>query len=154
MFVIWDKLGKWKPVILSVWCITCYCLVTSFTVVTEDAIICYSPTHPGGIEYPYSDIERIKAGVGQKDFTFLQHERKGEFYYQIELDGKTITFLTGVISNDEIERYNEHAYLYFEEFDQKLVSLGVAKESDSTGYENINMEQEYVDRFYRILENK
>ena len=57
-------------------------------------------------------------------------------------------------SNSKIARYEEHTYLYFEEFDQKLVGLGIPKESDSTGYENISMDQEYVDRFRRILENK
>ena len=90
----------------------------------------------------------------QKDFTFLQHERKGEFYYQIELDGKSIIFLTGVTANDKIERYDEHTYLWFEEFDQKLVDLGIPKESDSAGYENIDMDQEYIDRFLRILGNR
>ena len=154
MFVVWDKLGKWKTVFLMVWVVLYYCFVTSFTVVTEDAIICHSPIHPMGVAYSYSDIEKIKAGVGQKDFTFQEHERKGQFFYQIELDGKTITFLTGVTSNDAIERYNEHTYLWFEEFDQKLVELGIPKESDSTGYEMIEMDKEYVERFYRILENK
>lgn len=153
VFAVWDKLGKWKPVFLMVWVVLYYCFVTSFIVVTEDAIICHSPIHPTGVAYSYSDIKKIATGVGQKDFTFLQHERKGEFYYQIELDGKTITFLTGVTSNDEIERYNEHTYLWFEEFDQKLVELGIPKESDSTGYETIEMDEEYVERFLRILQN-
>ena len=62
--------------------------------------------------------------------------------------------MTGGSSNDEIERYNEHTYLWFEEFDQKLVELGIPKESYSVGYETIEMDEEYVERFYRILENK
>lgn len=154
LVAIWNAAGKWKPLVLGVWCVAYYCFVTSFTVVTEDAIICHSPIHPMGVVYSYSDVEKITAGVGQKDFTFLEHERKGEFYYQIELDGKTITFMTGGSSNDEIERYNEHTYLWFEEFDQKLVELGIPKESYSVGYETIEMDEEYVERFYRILENK
>ena len=71
----------------------------------------------------------------------------------VVLDGKTITFMTDSSSNSEITRYEEHTYLYFEEFDQKLVEMGIPKESDSTGYENISMDQEYIDRFLRILEN-
>lgn len=151
---VWNKLGKWKAVVVVVWFLGYYCCVTSFTVVMEDAIICHSPIHPRGVEYSLPDIKKITTGVGQKDFTFLQHERKGEFYYQIELDGKSITFLTGVTANDKIERYDEHTYLWFEEFDQKLVDLGIPKESDSAGYENIDMDQEYIDRFLRILENR
>ena len=154
VFIVWDKLGKWKPLVLGVWCVAYYCFVTSFTVVTEEAIICHSPIQPLGVVYSYSDVEKITAGVGQKDFTFQQHERKGEFYYKIELDGKTITFLTSINSNHAIERYDEHSYLCLEEFDQKLVELGIPKISDSTGYETIEMDEEYVERFYRILENR
>ncbi len=154
VFAVWDKLGKWKPLVLGALCVAYYCFVTSFTVVTEDAIICHSPIHPMGVTYSYSDVDKITAGVGQKDFTYFQHERKGQFYYKIELDGKEIVFINAETSNSEIERYNEHTYLWLEEFDQKLVELGVQKESDSTGYEAIQLDQEYVDRFHRILENK
>ena len=153
LFEIWSAIGKWKVPFVIVWVILFYCCVTSFTVVTEESIICHSPIHPTGVKYSYSEVEKITAGVGQKTFTFSEHERKGNFFYQIELDGKTITFLTGGTWNEEIERYNEHTYLWLEEFDQKLVELGIPKESDTTGYENIEMDQEYVDRFYRILEN-
>lgn len=151
---VWNKLGKWKVVVAVLWFTMYYCCVTSFTVVTEDSIICHSPIHPMGISYEYSDVEKINTGVGQKMLTFLQHKRKGQFYYQIELDGKTIIFLTGSSTNDGIERYNEHTYLWFEEFDQKLVEIGIPKEGDATGCEYISMDQEYVDRFVRIIENK
>ena len=151
---IWRKIGKWKYAVLGTAVISLYVFLTSFTVVTEDAIICYSPIHPTGISYSYSDVEKITTGVGQKKLTFKAYKRKGEFFYQIELDGKTITFMTDSSSNSEIARYEEHTYLYFEEFDQKLMKLGIPKESDATGYENISMDQEYVDRFLRILENK
>lgn len=154
VFVVWDKLGKWKPFVIGVWCVSYYCFVTSFTVVTEDAVICHSPIHPMGVEYSYSDIEKITAGVGQKTFTFFQQERKGQFYYKIELDGKEIVFLNAETSNSDIERYNEHTYLWLEEFDQKLVELGIPKESDSIGYENIQMDQKYIDCFLRILQNR
>ena len=151
---IWRKIGKWKYAVIGAAVVALYVFLTSFTVVTEDAIICHSPLHPTGISYSYSDVEKITAGVGQKKLSFKAHERKGEFFYQIELDGKTITFMTDSSSNSEIVSYEEHTYLYFEEFDQKLVDLGIPKESDSTGYENISMDQEYIDRFLRILENQ
>ena len=151
---LWKAIGKWKPVVVIVWLVLFYCCVTSFTVVTEDAIICHSPIHPTGVEYSYSDVDRITAGVGQKTASFIHYERKGNFYYIVEMDGKEIVFTTGASSNDAIERYNEHTYLWLEEFDQKLVELGIPKISDSTGYEMIEMDEEYVERFHRILENK
>ena len=151
---LWRRIGKWKIAVIAIVFVAFYCCATSFTVVTEDAIICHSPMHPRGVKYSYSDVEQITAGVGQKKLTFEEHNRKGKFFYQIRLDGKIITFLTDCSSNDEIERYNEHTHLWFEEFDQKLVELGIPKESDSKGYEDIDMGEEYVERFRRILENK
>ena len=150
----WSLLGKWKIAVIAVVLFAFYCCVTSFTVVTECEIICHSPIHPMGVRYSYSDVEKITVGVGQEILSFEPHKRKGEFFYQIVLDGKTITFMTDGTANSEIERYNEHTYLWYEEFDQKLVDLDIPKESDSTGYENISMGEEYVERFYRILENK
>ena len=151
---IWSLLGKWKIAVIAVILFIFYCCVTSFTVVTEREIVCHSPIHPMGVRYSYLDVEKITAGVGQEILSFEPHKRKGEFFYQIVLDGKTITFMTDGTANSEIERYNEHTYLWYEEFDQKLVDLDIPKESDSTGYENISMGEEYVERFYRILENK
>ncbi len=150
---LWRRIGKWKIAVVALVFVAFYCCATSLTVVTEDSIICHSPMYPRGVKYSYSDVEQITTGVGQKKLTFEEHNRKGKFFYQIRLDGKTITFLTDCSSNDAIERYNEHTYLWFEEFDQKLVELGVPKESDSRGCEDIDMGEEYVERFYRILEN-
>ena len=150
---LWSHMGKWKYAVVAAVLLALYICATSFTVVTEDAIICHSPIHPTGVSYSYSDVEKITAGVGQKRLTRKEYERKGRFFYQINLDGKIITFTTSASSNGEIERYVEHTYLWFEEFDQKLVDLGIPKESDSAGYENIEMDQEYIDRFYHILEN-
>lgn len=151
---IWNHLGKWKWTAIVAVMLALYCCVTSFTVVTEDAIICHSPIHPMGVEYSYSDVEQITTGIGKETFTFQVHKRKGEFYYQIKLDDKTITFMTDASSNGEIERYDEHTYLWYEEFDERLVELGIPKYGDTTGYENLSLDQEYVDRFIRIIENK
>lgn len=153
VFWLWNFLGKWKFAGIGVILVFFYICVMNFTVVTENSIICHSAICPRGEKYSYLDIEEIVAGVGQETFAFEEYKRKGSFYYQIKLDGKTITFTTADSSNGEIERYAKHTYLWFEEFDQKLVNLGIPKQSDSTGYENIGLDQEYVDRFLRILEN-
>ena len=78
---IWRKIGKWKYAVIGAAVVALYVFLTSFTVVTEDAIICHSPLHPTGISYSYSDVKKITAGVGQKKLSFKAHERKGEFCY-------------------------------------------------------------------------
>ncbi len=153
ILLIWNLLKKWRPIVILVWLIALYGCLTNFTAVTADKIICYSPLHPAGVAYEYSDVESIKTGFGNKNLSIAEYKKKGSFFYQIELDGKTITFhVPG--TNEDIQRYEEHTYLELEEFDQALVGLGIPKEADKEGLENCDFDQEYVDRFLRIIELK
>ena len=77
ILLFWNHLGKWRPVVILAWLIAMYCCVTNFTAVTSDQIICYSPTHPLGIAYNYSDVTSIKAGFGDKHFAIADYKKKG-----------------------------------------------------------------------------
>lgn len=153
LLYLWNHLGKWRPIAITVWLIALYCCLTNFTAVTPKQIICYSPWHPSGIEYEYSDVESIKTGFGNKNISIAEYKKKGNFFYQIELKGKTITFHAPGV-NENIQRYVEHTYLELEEFDQDLVGLSIPKEAEKKGWENCDFDQEYVDRFLRIIEHK
>lgn len=150
---IWNHMGKWKFTVIAVWILAMYCCMTNFTVVTEDKIICHSPLDPAGIEYKYSDVESINTGFGDKYLSIAEYKRKGNFFYQIQLDGKIITFHVPDVNYD-IDRYVEHTYLELEEFDRALMELEIPKKADKEGYENCDFDKEYVDRFLRIIESK
>lgn len=147
---IWNRIGKWKPLVTGLWIFGIYCCITNFTVVTENKIICHSPTHPSGISYSYADVEKIVTGFGTKRFAFVEYHKRGNFYYQISIDGKDIVFQTPSVN----ESIYEDSYLELEEFDQKLVALGIAKTSSVKGEEYCDLDQRYVDRFVRIIQNK
>lgn len=149
---IWNHLGKLRPAAILLWVIVLYCCITSVTYVRENDIVYHSPIHPMGIVYDYSQIEKINTGFGNKNFAIVEYKKKGNFYYRITVDGKKITF-HGPYVNEEIERY-EDSYLELEEFDQRLVALGIEKESSSDGYENCELNSRYVKRFVRIIELK
>ena len=153
ILLIWNLLKKWRLLVIFAWLIALYCCITNFTAVTPDKIICYSPLQPVGVAYEYSDVEALKTGFGNKNFSIAEYKKKGNFFYQIELDNQTITFHAPGI-NEDIQRYAEHTYLELEEFDQALVGLGIPKESDKEGWENCDFDQEYVERFLRIIEFK
>ena len=106
-----------------------------------------------GTTYEYSQIEEINTGFGNENFAIAEYKKKGNFFYQIKLDGKTITFHCPSV-NEEIERYQEDSYLELEEFDQKLVNLGVPKRADESGYENCDLDEIFVERFLRIIRLK
>lgn len=150
---LWNALGKFKWAAIFVWLIAVYCCITSVTFVTEDTIIYHSPIQPMGVAYDYSDIEKITTGFGDGNFSFVEYKKKGSFYYQLEADGKTMIFHQPT-TNEDIERYVNDTYLELEEFDQRLIDFDIPKERDSNGYENCYLDERYVDRFVRIIENR
>lgn len=147
----WNHLGSVRSVAIILWSIGMYCCMISVTFVTEDSIVYHSPLHPEGIGYEYSDVEKITTGFGNKNFAFVEYKKKGNFYYQIRVDGKYITFHVPSV-NEAIEKY-EDSYLELEEFDQILVNMGIAKEGSAQGYENCELDSRYVERFLRIVGN-
>lgn len=154
ILTLWNIIGtkKGRAIAAVVWIVILYACITSMNVVTKDQIICFSPIHPNGITYSYSDVEEIKTGFGEKTLTIFEYEKVGSFYYQVTVDGRKCVFHTPSI-NEEIERY-EDSYLELEEFDQRLMVYGIPKTGKKDGYENCSFDQVYVDRFVRITENR
>ncbi len=150
LLFIWNRLGKWRTAVIIAWLVALYCCAFNFTAVTKDKIIRYFPWKPMGVEYKYSDADSIRTGFGDKNISLAEYKRKGSFYYQIEINGQTVTFHAPTV-NEQIERYEEHTYLELEEFDQALTALGIPKEADEKGWENCDFDKEYVDRFLRII---
>lgn len=150
LYFFWKHLPRGKFVLIVLWIISLYCCFSSVTVVTKDKIICRSPFHPSGITHDYEDITQIYTAFGQKNLAFSEYKKKGNFYYQIELDGKKIVFDVPSV-NENIKRYTDDTYLELEEFDQKLVALGIPKQADETGWEDCDLDSQYVNRFRRII---
>lgn len=152
-FIPWEVFEKFKAPIIILWVILAYICVTSVTYVTEDAIVHHTPLNPLGTSYTYEDVEKVDVNFGTKSWAIFEYKRKGSFNYVVSVDGKEVAFHTPTV-NEDIERYVENSYLELEEFDQKLMELGVEKSSDTTYSEFCDFDQEYVDRFLRIAENE
>ena len=150
---IWNAVKRFRPIVIAIWLVAIYCCITSVNVVTEDKIICHTPLEPMGVTYRYEDVEKITTGFGKNNFSFVEYKKKGNFFYQLEMDGRTLWFHQPYC-NSEIERYEEDTYLELEEFDQKLMTLEIAKEGDLSGSQNCTLDPYYVERFCRIIRNK
>lgn len=98
-------------------------------------------------------MEQIVAGFGHSVVALRESRKKGQFSYRIDLDGKTVTFSVPNV-NETIGRYTYDTYLELEEFDQALVKLGIPKVSSEEGWEDCDLDQRYVDRFFRIIPNQ
>jgi hypothetical protein len=153
LLFLWNAVRRFRLVIIVVWLVGIYCCISNVNFVTEDSIICHTPFQPMGVEYKYTDVEKITTGFGKSDFAFVEYKKKGNFYYQLELDGRTLMFHQPSVNSD-IKRYENDTYLELEEFDQRLMVLEIEKEGDASGSQNCSLDTQYVERFCRIIENR
>ena len=139
--------------LVVLWCASTYLCLMNTVFVTEDSIIVHSPFNVKGEVYSYNEVDKVITGFGDGGLALFDYQKKGNFYYKVKVNGKTLLFTGGQVSED-IQRYEDDTYLELEEFDQKLMNAGVEKESREENYEDCFMDQECVDRFLRIINNK
>ncbi len=120
-----------------------YCAFTTVNAVTADSVILYRPWNLEGTVFSYEQVQSVDAGF----------QRNGSFRYTLVLPGEKISF-SAPSTNSEIERYKEDTYLELEELDEKLMSLGISKSSDSRFSGRAHLDPYYVNRFLRIVENR
>ncbi|MFM0899948.1 MerR family transcriptional regulator [Streptococcus suis] len=125
-------------------------LISTTTAVTKDQIININLLAPSK-SYLYSDVKSIWTGFGTKLVTVNRAERQGEFSYQIQLDGKKIVFMQPAVNQNLIP---DDTYIELEEFDRRLMNLGIPKESSTEGSQYNDLDSHYLERFLRIVENK
>lgn len=125
-------------------------LISTTTAVTKDQIIDINLLAPSK-EYLYSDVKSVWTGFGTKLVTVNRSERQGEFSYQIQLDGKKIVFMQPTVNQNLIP---DDTYIELEEFDRRLMNLGIPKESSTEGSQYNDLDSHYLERFLRIVENK
>jgi len=137
--------------LLTIVCYICY-FMTSVTFVTPDTITSRTLLNPMGTTYKHEEIEKIETGFGANDGGFFapEYQKLGNFYYKVYVGGREIVFHVPS-TNSDIERYTEDTYLELEEFDQKLVTLGIPKEGNPAGSGLCDYDDYYVDRFLRII---
>lgn len=125
-------------------------LISTTTAVTKDNILDINLLAPSK-EYAYSDVESVWAGFGTKLLTLDEVEKQGQFSYRITLDSKEIVFTQPTVNHHLVP---DDAYIELEEFDQHLVTVGIAKESSSEGSQYNDLDSRFLERFLRIIENK
>ncbi|NQN74399.1 MerR family transcriptional regulator [Streptococcus suis] len=125
-------------------------LISTTTAVTKDQIININLLAPSK-SYLYSDVKSIWTGFGTKLVTVNRAERQGEFSYRIQLDGKKIVFMQPTVNQNLLP---DDTYIELEEFDRRLMNLGIPKESSIEGSQYNELDPHYLKRFLRIVENQ
>ncbi|HEM6082766.1 TPA: hypothetical protein U2B95_001223 [Streptococcus suis] len=125
-------------------------LISTTTVVTDSQIIDINLLAPSK-EYLYSDVKSVWTGFGTKVFTLDETKKQGQFSYRIQLDGKELVFMQPTSNQDLVP---VDSYIELEEFDQRLMNLGIPKESSAEGSQYNDLDAHFLGRFLRIVENK
>ncbi|HEL2056413.1 TPA: MerR family transcriptional regulator [Streptococcus suis] len=125
-------------------------LISTTTAVTKDQIIDINLLAPSK-EYLYSDVKSVWTGFGTKALTVNEFEKQGQFSYRIQLDGKGIVFMQPTSNQDLVPA---DSYIELEEFDQRLMNLGISKESSAEGSQYNELDAHFLERFLRIVENQ
>lgn len=150
--VLFGVLWNHRAVSFFVWCALFYFAVVNVAFVTPETIVSYSTLHPAGVVYEYRDIRRVDTSFGWKNIAVREYKKKGTFSYRISVGEKKLVF-SQPYPNESIERYEEDSYLELEEFDARVMSFGVPKKGSANYSDRCDMDQVYVDRFLRIIEN-
>ncbi len=133
-----------------------YCCFTSGTYVTETTILRHTPLRPAGVEYAYTDVARVETDFGSAWFSPAEYRRRGQFSYRFILNDGAEAVFHAPQPNNDVVRFGEAdaTYLELEEFDAALMELGIPKTASDTNWEYCELDQQYVDRFLRIIRNK
>ena len=150
---LWNRLGLFKIPVIVIWVVAVYFCFTNINIVTENEIIVKTAFNPTGTAYEYSQVDEIETGFGASFIACAEYKQEGSFYYKIVIDGKEVVFHQPSV-NEDIERYYNDTYLELEEFDEKLVGLGITKSSSDKGYEKCDFDDDIVERFLKIINNK
>ena len=153
-----DINSRLKQALIIVWICMVSVIISvllsyNLTAVTKDKIIIYSTFNVKGTKYKYTDVDCIETSFGKKDISLTRWKRKGEFSYIITLNDKKVVFIEP-IENDDIERYEDLEYVALEEFDAKLVELGIKKIGNDKYSNCCNEIDSIVERYIRIVNNK
>ena len=157
LILLFGKLARllrlsWKYLLaLTVSCILLMALlISTTTAVTNNRIIEINLIVPSK-EFVYSDVKSVWTGFGTKLFTLDETKRQGTFSYCIDLDGEEKVFMQPTVNQKLV---SDDTYIELEEFDQRLMELGISKESSAEGSQYNDLDPHYVERFLRIIEHK
>ena len=144
---------KWTyPVFAALYILLIYTIFFNITVIYKDKIIDYSFISPMGRQYSYSDIKEINTGVYGKGYYFPFTHSAGDFYYKIKFSSGKVVDINDSIAGTKDDK---DIYLLFEEFDKRLVDMGIPKTAKMDNFNLCakSLDKEYTDRIKTILNN-
>lgn len=159
LYLIFEyKTNFWKLNLSYKWAIGAFLIillsivayVESVWVVTPESIQNINLLRPHTV-YSYEAIEKVEAKFGNKRFTLNETDKRGQFSYSLHLDGKMISFMSPSVNQELVK---DDSYIELEDFDQVLMTLGIAKDSSAEFSQYNDLAPYFTERFLRIIRNQ
>ena len=119
-------IGKHKLPVAILCVILLYVGFTGISVASEDSVTVFSAINPGGRTYELELVSSVDTGFN----------KRGDFYYNINVDGKTLKFSAPTANYEKYPEYEKETYKEFADFDAKLMAAGAVKNADTASLEN------------------
>ncbi len=119
-------------------------LYTGFTGISSadaNGITRHSALDPIGTTYDLELVSSVDTGF----------KRDGSFYYEVQVDGKTLKFNAPTVNSDKYPEYYENEYKAILDFDQKLMALGVTKNADVESISRAEYDESCMQYFREIV---
>ena len=109
--------------------------------VSEDHVTRYSLIHPRGVIYEFSQIDSVDTGFN----------RKGYFYYTINVDGHSLKFSAPSTNTDKYPEYEASDYKEFADIDAELMKLGIPKNADTKSISKASYDESCMENFRKVV---
>lgn len=136
-----------------VFAIAVYIFINTITVVYPDRINVKSPLNPNGVNYQYTNVDKVEAYFHPNAVNFFSDRSKGDFIYTIHIGNKSQDFIQPT-PNPETQDYDMAPYINLRDFDKALMEAGAVKESSPEFADRNSLERKYVEIFMEIINNR
>ncbi len=107
-----------------------------------DGVTVRSALNPAGRHYDMELISSVDTGF----------RRNHEFYYNINVDGRTLKFNAPTANYEKYPEYDTEAYKEFVDFDAKLMALGVPKNADTESLKYAEFDESCMKYLRQVVE--
>ena len=132
---------KHKIPVIIICILMLYVGFTGVSSAGEDGVTARSALNPMGTHYEMELISSVDTGFN----------KRGDFYYNINVDGKTLKFSVPTANYEKHPEYEEETYKEFLDFDQKLMAAGVTKNADVASLERSQYDESCMKYFRQIV---
>lgn len=120
-------------------------MTVNFTAVKENEIVKYGLFHLSGKNYSLADTDKIETGFG----------KDGEFYYNVEIDGKKFKLASYGFSSIN-DKYDDSAWSEYQYIDRRIFEMNpeIQKKSSMERIDKYGYDQEEQEMFREIINYK